>query len=385
MKINPRIIVILTLLLIVYSSLNYYIGWHLTTWLDAVGVFYEPVLFWTLFGIIAYGYIIGRIPLPNLLKPLGRLLKIVGAYYVFVFELGLLLVIMADIAGLVVYLADGRMELYTGYAGSVVIVAIVIMLAVGSWNAWSPIIRKHVVDVNKRVLGPNKKWVVAIASDIHLGNVVGNKHLKRLVKHVNAMQPDLVLLPGDVIDDSIEPFLRNKMSETLGLLKAKHGIYAVLGNHEYYGGHVGQYVDEMSKIGIQVLQDETVEIAGTLYVAGRKDKTAEALGATGRLQVSELLSSLDLTNPVILMDHQPTKFAQAAEAGADIMLSGHTHRGQFFPNHFFTRRLFELDWGYMRKEAMHVIVSSGYGSWGPPIRLGSRSEIIQLEIKFQAK
>jgi predicted MPP superfamily phosphohydrolase len=139
----------------------------------------------------------------------------------------------------------------------------------------------------------------------------------------------------------------------------------------------------MNKIGIKVLRDETVEIAGALYVAGRKDKTAESADPSGRLKVSDLLSPLDLDKPVILMDHQPTKFQQAAEAGADILLSGHTHRGQFFPNHLLTKRLFELDWGYMRKGAMHVIVSSGFGTWGPPIRIGSRSEIIQLEISFE--
>jgi predicted MPP superfamily phosphohydrolase len=146
---------------------------------------------------------------------------------------------------------------------------------------------------------------------------------------------------------------------------------------------VQQYIDEMKRIGIPVLRDETVEVANVLYVAGRKDKTSESAGADGRMPVAALLEGLDQRKPIILMDHQPTKFAQAAEAGADVMLSGHTHRGQFAPNHLFTRRIFELDWGYMRKAAMHVVVSSGFGSWGPPIRIGSRSEIIQLTLQFK--
>lgn len=100
------------------------------------------------------------------------------------------------------------------------------------------------------------------------------------------------------------------------------------------------------------------------------------------MSVGQLLSEADLSKPVILLDHQPYALQTAADAGADLMLSGHTHRGQMAPAHLVTRRLFELDWGYLKKGAMHVIVSSGYGLWGPPVRLGSRSEIIDIRLKF---
>lgn len=201
---------------------------------------------------------------------------------------------------------------------------------------------------------------------------------------MNEMKPDLILLAGDVLDDSIEPFLRNKMSEGMKKLTAKHGVYAVLGNHEYYGGHIDQYVEEMGLLGIRVLQDETVTTAGgVLQIAGRKDLTAEKTDPKRRLPVAELLEPLDHEQPIILLDHQPYAFEKAAEAGADLLLCGHTHRGQFAPNHWITKRLFELDWGYMLKDKMHVIVSSGFGSWGPPIRIASRSEVIQIELKLE--
>jgi predicted MPP superfamily phosphohydrolase len=383
MKIYPRFIITITLTLILYSSINYYIGWHVTEWLRVIGIAYIPALFWSLFGIIAYGYIGGRIPLPSMIKPLGRLLKVVGSYYIFIMEMGFLLFLVGDLVGLFVRLAGSYTDDYTIYAGSTILAILIILLVIGSRNAWSPIVRRYELIIDKPAGGAHKEWTVAVASDLHLGNVVGRRHLRRLVDRVNAMDPDLILLPGDVIDDTIEPFIRNKMSELLGELRAKHGIYAVLGNHEYYGGHIDPYLIEMNKIGIRVLRDETVEIAGSLYVAGRKDKTAESADPSNRLAVGELLSPLNLNKAVILMDHQPTKFSAAADAGADIMLSGHTHRGQFAPNHLFTRRIFELDWGYMRKGLMHVVVSSGFGTWGPPIRIGSRSEIIQLKIRLR--
>lgn len=140
-----------------------------------------------------------------------------------------------------------------------------------------------------------KQLRIAAASDLHLGNIVGKRHLQKLVRKINAMQPDVILLPGDVLDDSIEPFLRNNLGDTMKQLKAKHGVYAILGNHEYYGRSIETYTQVMHKIGIKVLQDETVELAGGYYVAGRKDRSAEAMDPKGRLSSAELLSGLDLS------------------------------------------------------------------------------------------
>jgi predicted MPP superfamily phosphohydrolase len=216
-----------------------------------------------------------------------------------------------------------------------------------------------------------------------LGNLVGNRHLDRLLPLVNDWQPDVVLLAGDVIDDTVEPFLRRDMSSRLARLQAKYGVFAVLGNHEYYGGHIPEYVETMRRIGIPVLQDETVTVGGAIQIAGRKDKTAESMDPQGRKPIAELVSAFDDWLPIIVMDHQPTRYDLAAAAGVDILVSGHTHRGQMAPNHWITRRMFELDWGYLRKKQMHAFVSSGFGTWGPPIRLASRSEIVQITVHFK--
>jgi len=382
MKFQPRMVAYIAMLLSVYTGINVYLGWHVAEWFETVGFAYRPWVFCLILGVLAYGYIVGRVPLPQALKPVGRLLKVAGSYYIFAMEAGFILFVLADLVRLFVWIFGGDTEYYASYSGGIVLGLLALLLAVGSRNAWSPVVREYDLNIDKTSVVAKKEWIIAVASDIHLGNTVGRKHLRRLVDRMNAMNPDLILLPGDVIDDSIEPFLRNRMGELLGQLKAVNGVYAVLGNHEYYGGHIERYIAEMDKLGIRVLQDEVAEIGGALYVAGRKDKTAEAAGPNGRVAVGELLRGLDHNKPILLMDHQPTKFAEAAKAGADVMLSGHTHRGQFAPNHLFTRRLFELDWGYMRKGAMHVVVSSGFGTWGPPIRIGSRSEIIRIRIKL---
>ena len=108
--------------------------------------------------------------------------------------------------------------------------------------------------------------------------------------------------------------------------------------------------------GIHLLQDDAVEINESFYVVGRKDKTAEGTQYGGRQTVEELLTPLDLEKPILLLDHQPYQLEKAEKAGADMMISGHTHRGQMAPNHFITSRLFELDYGYKQKGKMHALV-----------------------------
>ncbi len=382
MAANPRLLIRIGIILAIVTGLNAFIGWNATLGLNAAGIAYDAVALWIVLYVLVFAYVLGRIPLPKALKPIGRLLKIVGSYYIFLFEMCVLLFVAADIAGLAVRLAGGDTRAYGEAATYVVAALLIALIAVGTRNGLSPVVREYSLEIDKSG-GVAKTWTIVVASDIHLGNVIGNRHLRKLIAKVDELKPDLVLLPGDVIDDSIEPFLRNGMNETIGKLKAKHGVFAVLGNHEYYGGHIPRYADEMKRAGIPVLQDETVLVADSLYIVGRKDKTAEAAHFGGRKPVAELTEGLDPSKPVILLDHQPTMFRQAADAGVDLMLSGHTHRGQFAPNHWITKRLFELDWGYMRKDAMHVIVSSGFGLWGPPIRLASRSEIIRVTLHFK--
>jgi predicted MPP superfamily phosphohydrolase len=368
-------------MLLILGLINFYIGYHI--WLP-VHEWFSGVsagLFWTLFLLVSFAYVIGMIPWPRAVKPVGRFFKVIGSYYLACMEFAVIMLPLTDLLYVVLGWLGVNRSHYISEAGVTLFILLGIFLIWGSLNAWSTVIRKHPIRIDKSI-GTSAPLTIAVASDLHLGNIVGNRHLKKMVKEMNAMQPDVILLVGDVLDDSIEPFIRNNMSEQLKQLKARHGVYAVLGNHEYYGGSIKEYTELMRSIGIKVLQDEVEEVAGT-YIVGRKDKTAETMEASGRISVSSLLEGLDLTRPVIMMDHQPTGFDVAAQAGVDVLLSGHTHRGQIAPNHWITKRLFELDWGYLRKDNLHVVVSSGYGTWGPPIRLASRSEILKLEVMLE--
>ncbi|ULO05043.1 metallophosphoesterase [Paenibacillus sp. 19GGS1-52] len=376
-----RMIASATIMLLVLVLVNFYIGlhtWYLVQdWMPGT----PAAVFWPVFLIVAFAYMIAMIPWPQSVKPLARFFKVIGSYYLACMEFAIIFLPLTDLLHWVLRLMGYSLTEFTSEAGVTLLLMLAVFLIWGSRNAWSTIVRTHPIPIDKSI-GTSTPLTIAVASDLHLGNIVGNRHLRKMVKEINNMHPDVILLAGDVLDDSIEPFIRNHMSDQMKQLKARHGVYAVLGNHEYYGGSISQYTELMSSIGIKVLQDEVLEVAGT-YIVGRKDKTAESMEAGGRKSVVSLLEGLDLTRPVIMMDHQPTGFDAAAQAGVDILLSGHTHRGQIAPNHWITKRLFELDWGYLRKDKLHVIVSSGYGTWGPPIRWASRSELIKLEVMLE--
>lgn len=371
----------IAIILAIVGGINGYIGWHLKVFLShLLGDSFHPGLYWPVFWVVAFSYILGRFGRRVLPPTLASTLSIMGSYWLALIQFGILLLPVTDVAIGVLYAASVSSATFVPVLGWINVTIVLILLAVGSYFARTPIIRKYEITIPKQA-GDREQLRVAVASDIHLGAVVGNRHLRKLVKQVNTMKPDLILLPGDVIDDAIEPFIRYKMGQTMQELQAQLGIYAVLGNHEYYGGHVPAFVEQMEQIGIRVLMDEVVHLEKRLYIVGRKDKTAEH-SAEGRKPLASLMEGVDLAQPIIVMDHQPHQLDKAEAAGADVMLSGHTHRGQIAPNHLFTRRIFELDWGYLRKGNLHAIVSSGFGTWGPPIRLGSQSEIIELIIHF---
>ncbi|CAM4261625.1 metallophosphoesterase [Paenibacillus alkaliterrae] len=378
---KPRFIAIFFTILLVYSGISFYIGWNGWLLLSTLFHWSSAGVYAIAVSVIAYAYLIGRAAYGTPLRPLAEALKLIGSYWFALLEYAVLVLPAANLIALILKAAGAEKTIYIVGVGSAALLLLAILLLRGTWNAWSPIIRTYRVQVAKQA-GQMSKLRIAMASDLHLGTIVGNKHLKRLVDKVEQIKPDLILLPGDILDDDIEPFLHKNMSDVLGRLKAPLGVYAVTGNHEYIGRKVPQFIAAMDAIGIRVLMDETALIRDSFYLIGRKDKASGGFANDQRLPIDELIAPLDRSLPLIMLDHQPSDIAKAAENGIDISVSGHTHRGQMMPNHLITRRLFELDWGYLKKGGLHAIVSSGFGTWGPPVRTGSRSEVVQIEVEF---
>lgn len=365
-----RGILVFLFLNLLYSALSWYIGWNGWVWLRTAFGLQEPWIFGLLVGVLAYAYLIGRF-----LRKLS-IFKILGALWFAILQYALMLLPIADLVVLLLGAAGFEMETVIIWTGLAVVVALAVLIGYGLYNAYSPVVRTYSIVIPKGA-GSRSGLRIAMASDMHFGHLSGVPHLKRLVKGIKELKPDLILLPGDIIDDDPEPFVRKKMGDLMQELKAPLGVYGVLGNHEYYGGAVPQFLKEMERVGIRIMLDEVLELEDSFYLVGRKDKTDR-----NRQSIEALLKELSKEQPIIMMDHQPAEIRQAETHGVDLLLSGHTHRGQMAPNHLITRRIFDLDWGHKQFSQLHAIVSSGFGFWGPPIRIGSRSEIVDIHISF---
>ncbi len=259
-------------------------------------------------------------------------------------------------------------------------VAIVLAVAAGAVNAAQVRTPAFDVSVAKRA-GDLRELRVVVASDIHLGTVVGKQRFGRIVAGIQSLNPDIILLAGDVIDEDLAPVLAEDVGEHLRDLRAPYGVFAVTGNHEYIGG-VDRAVAYLEEHGIRMLRDSAVEVAGAFTVVGRDDVTAERFGSPSRRPLKEIMAKVDRNKPVLLLDHQPRDFGPAIEEGVDLQVSGHTHHGQLWPFSLVTRAVYELSWGLERRGATSFYVSCGAGTWGPPVRLGNAPEVVLLTLKF---
>ncbi|MCL6099140.1 MAG: metallophosphoesterase [Bacteroidetes bacterium] len=269
------------------------------------------------------------------------------------------------------------------FTALVIILFVFITVAGGYINTKMIVVQHYRIPVKKSA-GNLKSLNIAMASDIHLGTILDSSFLEKVVDKINALNPDIVLLPGDIIDEDIGPVLRDNMGHLLESIKSKYGVYAVTGNHEYIGG-ADAACNYLTAHGIKMLRDSVVKIDNDFYVIGREDRSIRQFSNKRRKDLKELLNGVDTSLPLILMDHQPFGLNDAFDNGIDLQLSGHTHNGQLWPMNFLISKIYELDWGYMIKGNTHYYVSCGVGGWGPPIRTGSRPEIVNIKLVFKGK
>lgn len=365
----------------VYGAISYYLGLQGWRWLGALGG--APVgapavawVYWAVVGLVVAAFPVSRFVARRWPLPLVSLLARGGAYWLLVLMYGLPLLLVVEVAGLFLP-AD-----VTAAATGVVLALVAVVAVYGGWRARRPVVVRHEVEIAKSG-GKYQDLHIVLVSDTHLGLINGPREARQMVEMVNRLKPDLVLHGGDLIDDDVRPFMAHRMADELKRLQARLGTYVIMGNHDFGDEHPGQYRRELERVGIRLLVDEWVKVDESFYVIGRDDLSGRWRTGRERMPLSELLQDVDQALPLILMDHQPSRLVEAEQAGIDLMVSGHTHRGQMFPNHLVTRRVFEVDWGYLKKGAMHVIVSLGFGTWGPPVRIGNAPEVVSIRVRFR--
>ena len=377
-----NVVIFFAVFFFVYGCVNYYIflrGW------EAIGPG-SPlrVPYLALFLFLALAFIAGRFLERAWFSPLSTALVWVGSFWLAAMLYFLLAVVLFDLLRLLNYFVPFFPAFVTGNypqarltTAWAVTALVVVILAGGHLNALHPRIREIDLAVRKRTAGDTLRIVAA--SDIHLGTIIGRKRLQSIVERINDLRPDVVLLPGDIVDEDLGPVIRENLGETLRTIRSTHGVFAVTGNHEYIGG-AEPACAYLADHGITILRDSVARIAGGMYIVGREDRSSAGFAGRKRKTLASLMADVDTSYPVVLMDHQPFGLEEAVGKGIDIQLSGHTHHGQLWPLNRITGAVYELSWGEKVKGETRFYVSSGVGTWGPPVRTGNRPEILLIRV-----
>ena len=375
-------VIFILFMIVLIAGSAFYIAHSVKRGLSAA---FPKIKFWVVFAVFAtlastmvIGFMSFRMSLPSWLT--------VFLSYAFAYGMGFYLyliffAVISDGITLVLYWCKRpiiRNRLYKGLS----------LLAVGLFTFGTVIcgiINANDIDhVSYEVKIENKADIsdinLVMISDVHLGAVGSEARLADIVAEINGLKPDVVCIAGDFFDtvyDAIqEP---EKAIETMKQIFSTYGVYACLGNHDA-GETTLQMQEFFRRANVTLLNDEYVIIDNRLVLVGRLD--ASPIGGYGdveRKELSEFFTASDETLPVIVLDHNP-KHIDTYGTEVDLVLSGHTHNGQIFPATLVTELTYTVDHGYYRadKDSPHVIVTSGVGYWGMPLRVGTDSEIVSI-------
>ena len=380
-------IIFATIFFLLYGLSNYYIGvrgYH--AFRRVSGRF--PRYWAVLVLLLALSYPLGRfIIVPYLHHDLARIVIYIGSYWMAAMYYLLIILLLADLTRLLVRWTDILPASLRGHFNLMVLGVLFLVLSLiiyGTWNSLNPVVRNYEVTLAQKSSSLDSMRIVVV-SDIHLGWIVGVDRLEHMAGLINSLEPDLVLFPGDIVDEGVDLQAEQAMPAVLQTLHPRLGSYAAMGNHEYISGNSEATIGFLNRGGINVLRDQAFEITDGFYIVGRDDASRHSFNGSQRLELSDLMGNVEAERlPVILLDHEPFQLGVSENAGVALQFSGHTHLGQMYPNNYITDAIFEQDWGYLRKNDLQLIVSCGYGTWGPPIRVGNRPEIVNVLVHFSA-
>lgn len=275
-------------------------------------------------------------------------------------------------------------------------IALVLVCAV-SFYGMAHAERLYVTDYDVTLQGEGEDMTVALLADLHLGYSTEPDYIEQAVQAINDMQPDLVVIAGDIFDNEYEAVPEpERIAAALASLNSTYGTYACWGNHDLsepiLAGFTWDTADEdkndlrmtefLEEANITLLDDRAVTLENGVQLVGRRDPSRSKKLAAERRSPARLLEPLDTDRPIFVIDHQPKELEALAQAGADLDLSGHTHDGQLFPGNLLMRLLWGNACGCEQVGDMISVVTSGLGVWGPDMRVGTRSEVVCISVHF---
>ena len=390
------------LLVCVYILLR---GLH---WIQVLHAVFQNV--WVCRGIgLIYLFVVFSILIAFMAPASGfrRFMKLLSNYWLGVLMYTIMTVGIADVLRLLLKYPlknlnfPGRTLLFgnvgTAVVGIICAVIITTVSIYGVINAGNIQTTKYDISIDKKA-GKLDSLNVVLIADLHLGYNIGCRQMEQMVKKINAQDPDLVVVAGDIFDNEYEALEDpDRLEKILRGIQSKYGVYACYGNHDIqekilagftFGGKEKKEssvkMDEfLEKAGITLLRDEYVLIDDSFYLYGRPDYERPGRGIDERKSAQEITADMDLSLPVLVIDHEPGELQELADAGVDADLCGHTHDGQLFPGNLTIKLMWENACGYLKKGDMHSIVTSGVGLFGPNMRVGTKSEICDIMMHFK--
>lgn len=382
MKLSQQII-FFGIVFTVYGLINYYI---LRRALSVIPEYYKA-FFITCFLIAVLSFFAGRFIERYSVNFLSEVLIWIGSFWIAFMFYFLLCLLVIDLLRLINYIIPFFPSLITknsvktkNIVALIVFILTIVSVVGGFINTKMIITKTYKIKIHKDA-GNLKSLNIAMASDLHLGSINGPVFLNKVVAEINKLNPDIVLLAGDIIDEDLASVIKFNVGEELIQLKSKYGTYAITGNHEYIGG-VEEACKYLSAHNVNVLRDTKLKIDDSFYLIGREDRSIRQFAGEQRKDLKDLMMDVNKSFPIILMDHQPFGLSDAVDNGVDLQFSGHTHYGQLWPLNYIIEKIYDLAWGYRINGNTRYYVSCGVGGWGPPVRTGSRPEIINFKLNF---
>lgn len=328
--------------------------------------------------IIIFGFMRSLLPLNNGLK---EFLKIASSYLMGIFLYLLFFTLLCD--GVLLLLKLTKLVSVTAklrfFASLLSIVLTATVSLYGFLNVGTPKNTYYKITLSDT---ETKDLKIVMLSDLHLGSVKSESRLPEIVAAINAQRPDIICIAGDFFDSDFTA-IKNPLTaqKTLKKLSATYGVFACLGNHDA-GATFDDMLDFLNECNITALNDAYTIIDNRLILVGRLDSSP--IGSTNefkRKELKEILGNLtDSPEPIVVMDHNPQNY-DSYNNKTDLVLSGHTHKGQLFPGNLLTGLIYTVDYGYYKAEnSPHIVVSSGVGTWGPPMRVGTSCEIVTIDL-----
>jgi uncharacterized protein len=380
---NIQFLIFFSTVITVFSLLSWYV-YSKGIQAFPAGSTYRP-WFRYIFLFLSATYIVARFMEKIWLSVGSDILLWIGSFWLAAFFYFFIFALVIDFVRLINYIFPFLPEYLSTltfkkqlFKTAVGVVALLILL--GYINSIIPRVKKLDLVIDKKVDGM-EELTIAFASDIHMGTIIGPRRTNQIVDMLNALNADIILLGGDIVDEDLAPVIRGNLGDSLKKLRAPLGVIGITGNHEFIGG-AEEAVKYLEKHGIRMVRDSALLIDNKFYVVGREDRDKPRFSGQERENMDHLLRDIDFSKPVILLDHQPFELDEKEKAGVDLTLSGHTHHGQLWPLSYLTKAIYEVSWGYKKKGNTHVYVSSGVGGWGPPVRIGNRPEIVLIHIRF---